>query len=44
MSSKEVGVTACDGAASLIHDKQILTAAAGMLSTEACHASEERLG
>ena len=40
---EDVGVTAYHGAASRIHDKQILAAAAGILGTEAYHASEVRL-
>jgi hypothetical protein len=40
---KEVSVTAYHGAAARIHDKQILTAAAGILGVEAYRASGVRL-
>jgi Ferritin-like domain len=40
---EEVGVTAYHGAAARIHDKQILTAAAGILGAEAYRASGVRL-
>ena len=40
---EEVGVTAYHDAAARIHDKQILTAAAGILGAEAYHASGVRL-